>query len=506
MTKRSIADEEVALIKAMLGRGMRSRDIQFFFNRPDRAVNTGRITGIADQTYSDTRGIAPAADAVLDAFLEERDPASRPLDASLPRRPTMPPFAVLRGMFSRTTRRSVWQLSNGETDTAECKATFGLRHMGKWLRAVAALANNRGGCIFFGVADKDETGAHLVTGIDIEAFLGVDAATISEHLRATFEPTPRVERTTIKVGDKVVGILWVEQHPSRPVIARKQRDEINEGDIFYRYPGQSRRISHADLRAMLDARDAQARNAMVPMVRRLLDLGPDRAMLADLEEGRLTDGKRDVQLDPETVERLKFIKEGEFDEVAGAPALRLIGDVRMATAAPTAIRKGVVTPADVQNDFLTKTLTADPMDYVRCALEIAGTTWLPIRFFARHAGKSDTELLEVLEANRKAPRATRTAYRERLTSIDAAFTPPNAKARTVLQSLLSGSTGTIADVSAAQTMAQAIQALPRPLSVDAQAVRDLIHRCVEISDGTHKDALRTAIRRAIARLDELENG
>jgi hypothetical protein len=31
---RSIADDEIALIKAMLARGMKNKNIQFYFNRP----------------------------------------------------------------------------------------------------------------------------------------------------------------------------------------------------------------------------------------------------------------------------------------------------------------------------------------------------------------------------------------------------------------------------------------------------------------------------------------
>jgi hypothetical protein len=48
MRSRSITDREISLIKAMLARGMRNRDIQFYFNRQDRPVNSGRITGIKD--------------------------------------------------------------------------------------------------------------------------------------------------------------------------------------------------------------------------------------------------------------------------------------------------------------------------------------------------------------------------------------------------------------------------------------------------------------------------
>ena len=43
MPKRSITDEEIGLIKAMLARGMKNRDIQFYFNRQDRPVSYAGI-------------------------------------------------------------------------------------------------------------------------------------------------------------------------------------------------------------------------------------------------------------------------------------------------------------------------------------------------------------------------------------------------------------------------------------------------------------------------------
>ena len=51
MAKRSVTDTEIGLIKAMLARGMKNRDIQFYFNRQDRPVNSGRITQIRGGTY-----------------------------------------------------------------------------------------------------------------------------------------------------------------------------------------------------------------------------------------------------------------------------------------------------------------------------------------------------------------------------------------------------------------------------------------------------------------------
>lgn len=71
MAKRSITDVEIGLIKAMLGRKMKNSDIQLYFNRPDRKVNSGRITGIGNGSYSNSKTIAAASTADLDAFLSD---------------------------------------------------------------------------------------------------------------------------------------------------------------------------------------------------------------------------------------------------------------------------------------------------------------------------------------------------------------------------------------------------------------------------------------------------
>jgi hypothetical protein len=67
-SRRSISDQEIALIRAMLRRGIDKTTIQAYFTHPDRRVNFGRITNIERDTYG--RGIVAATDDELDNFLE----------------------------------------------------------------------------------------------------------------------------------------------------------------------------------------------------------------------------------------------------------------------------------------------------------------------------------------------------------------------------------------------------------------------------------------------------
>ncbi|GGJ21791.1 ATP-binding protein [Neoroseomonas lacus] len=506
MARRSITDEEIALIKAMLARHMAGRDIQFFFNRPDRPVNSGRISDIASGKYGDSSSISPAPDADLDAFLATRSPsvavpavvlAAADRDTGPMAEPT------LRQMFSENAR-GVWCLTSGETDQVECKTSFGLRHPSAWLRAVAALANNRGGYVLFGVGDAASTDPHTVLGLSSDEFATIDTSEIAKRLRATFDPTPSFRRAVVSIAGKRVGVLHVELHPSRPIIATRAEggNDIREGDIFFRYSGQSRRISYADLRAMLDQRDAQARADIMPMIGRLLSLGPDRAMIADLSAGQLMDGKQVIQLDESIIQRLSFIKEGEFDERTGAPALRLVGDVQPTTTLVT--KKGLVTREEMRRDFLADKLTADATDYLRCAVEVSGSDWLPIRYFAKAAGLSHPQLIAFIDGNPSAPGKQKQLCRERLSSSDRAHVAaPGRAVQGKLKRLLAGERLEPKDVTEARDVALAVQALPRPISLDGGKLRALLSNCDALIQKGNDPNAKTALRKAIARLDEL---
>lgn len=502
---RTITDHEIGLIKAMIARGMTNTDIQFFFNRPGRPVNSGRISTIADGTYSNSASIPAATDEELNAFLDARSPSIEVPTviigaASSDTDPVSD--TVLRTMFIVETTGDC-RLKAGETDSAECKQSFSLRNAAGWLRAVAALANNRGGYIFFGITDKDAAGVCKVIGLANNEFRDADPGDITTRLHSTFEPTPRAQKAVIEIDGKIIGVLHVERHASRPVIATKNdggSGEIKEGDIFYRYPGASRRISYGDLRAMLDERDLRTREAILPMVQRLLELGPDRAMIADLADGKLTDGKTSIELSEEFVERLAVIKEGEFAEKAGAPALRLIGDVK--TAAPVTIRKGSVTRDDLRRDFLRDALQAEPIDYLRTAIDMPGNEWVPIRYFANKAAMAQRDLLDLISKSSGTP-GRKEVLGKRLRSLDAAYAKVSGPAASIQKQLLAGQDVLPAAPADARAAAFAVTGLIRPLTIDASRIRALLLRCLDLTADGVTQVGKSEVRKAVARLDEL---
>lgn len=513
--KRSITDKEIALIKAMAARGMKNKDIQFFFNRPDRSVNSGRITGIKDGSYSDAASIPAANKTSLDAFLESFKATGVTQFVKIPgagssTSPDNGPMAetVIAEMFEKQAD-GTWRFRHGESDRHECKQDFGFKHAGKWLRAVAALANNTGGYVVFGVKDKKLIGekiapdSYTVSGLKSPEFANADPAEFSKRIKAAFDPTPKVESAILDLEGTSVGIMYVHPHGSRPVIAQKgDGDQVKEGDIFFRYPGQSARIKYSDLRTILDERDRQSREQILPMVEKLLQLGPRDAMVADLAEGVLSGEKRSIVIGEDLLERIKFIREGEFNEEAGDPTLKLVGEVHAVDGAGLGVRKAFVTPTDLLEEFLHLKSPYDPKEYIRCAVEGGNGSWLPMHYYARKAGLSTDELAQFIMAT-KASKKRRQTYRDRAIGKISAFHKSGGQPEAIKAQIETGTLPALSTPTDAANAGRAAAALSTKPPLPLSEILGWIEKAADIIQLSNKTSWMSAIRRGLARIDEL---
>ncbi|MFL7905802.1 helix-turn-helix domain-containing protein [Azospirillum argentinense] len=470
--KRSISDNEVSLIKAMIARGMKNKDIQFFFNRPDRPVNSGRISQIRIGKYSDCAMLGAANAEELDAFLAGFTPKSVSVSVAVPSEKA--PFidqdlashAILKTMFAED-EKGIWRFRHGESDRHECKESFGFKHPDKWLRAVAALANNKGGYVVFGVRDKTvvndkiEEDSYKVIGLDNAEFKNADPVEFTKRLKAAFDPTPLVETVCLNIGEQEIGVMCVYQHAARPIISiRNEGQLVKEGEIYFRYPGQSSRIKYSDLRAILDERDRVAREQIMPMVEKLLSLGPRDAMIADLASGTLADGKQSFVIGEDLLNKIKFIREGEFAEKEGASTLRLVGDVQPIDASGSIIRKGFATPADLIRDFLEENSPYDPKEYIRCAVEVSNGAWLPMHYYAEKA-ELDRKALAAFIMGTNAPPKRRQLFADRASGKCSAYQKVGGAGTILLKQLMDGVLPNVQTEEDAVAVARAVTALEK---------------------------------------------
>lgn len=407
MPKRSITDEEIGLIRAMLRREMPNQDIHFMFNRPDRQISSGRITNIKQGRYGPN--VPPATDSQLDNFLSSFTPSGVGIVVPIPASPQpVSRTDMARALFSKLPD-GTWKLQDGETDQHECKQEFDAKNIFGLLRAIAALSNNRGGYVLLGVSDAD----CIATGINGD-FDGFDIAKLIDKAKTHLAPTPRITAKGSFVLDGLtVGFVHVDPHPDRPVIVCRDgggKGELCEGDILFRYAGQSARIKFADLRSMLEERDRRARMALAEAAGKIATIGTAKALILDTDKNVLAADGREILIDEELAKQINFIREGQFDEVDGAPALKLMGEVKPVNVIQEAQAKLVpkaISQEDILAAFLHQNAVAEPLEYIRAAVS-QPRKWLPLHYFAKLSGNTTAEItaeltkLETSQQNKKA--------------------------------------------------------------------------------------------------------
>jgi hypothetical protein len=500
MGRRSISDEEIALIKAMLDRGMKNKDIQFFFNRPDRAVNSGRITGILSGEYSNSLQIKSASKEQLDEFFVNHRASETGVkieNASLPKQFCHNDFV---SQLFEEDAVGVWRLRAGETDEHECKHEFDPKKLSQIIRAIAALSNNRGGYILIGVKN-DMT----CDGVG-QPFHDTDVAHIMDKVKYFLSPSPIITtKSTAIVGDKQVGYIHVDQHPERPVIVYRDGDKLYEGEILFRYAGQSTRIKFGDLRAMLDDRDKRARMTLVSAAGRLADINPSNALVIDTNKNVLDAEGKKIFIDEKLVKTLNFIKDGEFVEKDGAATLRLIGEVstiRAETIVHERISRKAIFQDDILQDFLKQVDVDDPMQYIIAAVG-QPRNWQPIFYYGRKAKMTNDDIATALLKLKNLPEGKLKFILDRLTGERSAFSKQVSKiAKRVVSKIELGTVDLPKNVVEAICFSQAIISLPnKPLPME-NLFKCLVECKVQIEQSGKMQDMGYVFK-AVCRLDEM---
>lgn len=510
MAKRTIQDHEIGLIKAMLRKGWANNKIQFYFNKPDRPVNSGRITGIRQRVYGGN--VSTASDQELAEFLADfttTEPPATTIEIVTGGPVSLDPIEprTLRSFFRRDIDGR-WFCSKGESDQYECKEGFNLGNFSKPLKTIAGFANNRGGYLFFGV--KDLPSSYEVCGLSDGKFSETDSNRFSQIIRSTLAPTPRFQVATLELDALKVGVIHVEPHTSKPVIASKQHgDAVAEGAIYFRYPGETRAISYPDLRSILDERDLSARQAILPRVQRLLELGPDNALIANLADGQLEGGSRPILIDPASLEQIKFIREGEFDQVDGAPTLKVVGDAQIlptdALLPVRTVREEITVDAILRN-FIRRTPVEQPLAYFRQVGHEAGYT-LPIFYYLYGAKTNRKEAIAALRGSKVARPKARDEITKLLNGRRTLYEKLGGRRLPIFDRIVRQPPTEITSVKQAKEFCSALTGMDETDAASFDAFHLLLGFCLELWDRTdgHRDLL-AHIRRAASRLDEVEYG
>lgn len=221
-------------------------------------------------------------------------------------------------------------LFHRESQELEFKEQFNFAGLADYFKDFAAFGNNRGGLIIYGVKDSPR----IPTGLNNSAlnqFSKIDPEKISGYLLDIFSPDIYWEQDVIKVDEKYFGVFKIHESPTKPIIAKKDEgrgQEIKNGDIYYRYGGRTQKIQYPELEGIINKRIEYTNNQWLDLMSKIGSAGPQNAAILNTEKSLIEKGDSKILvLEEELANKLKFIKEGQFNEKEGASTLKLIGDV-----------------------------------------------------------------------------------------------------------------------------------------------------------------------------------
>jgi len=226
--------------------------------------------------------------------------------------------------------RSNGYLFHRERSDLEFKEQFNYAGLAEYLRDFAAFANNQGGYLIFGIENSPRKPSGMSSN-SIDMFERLDQEVISGSINELFSPSIDWERVEFEKFGVKFGVIYVYKSKVKPIIARKDEGRnqiIKNGEIYYRYAGRTQKIEFAELEQIIQNRLQATNNQWIDLMSKIGKVGPANAAILDTEKGVIEKNPSNVLvLDKELINKIKFIREGEFSEKTGATTLRLVGDV-----------------------------------------------------------------------------------------------------------------------------------------------------------------------------------
>jgi len=493
---RTVTDREIGLVKAMIDRGFQANKIQFYFNRRNRPFNTGRVSNIRNGQYGPE--VPCASDDELDEFIERNRNAGQHADEE-----TDQELKGIEALKNRLVERSdgLWFVTDAEGSDIEFKEQILPKKLTGIIRAIAGFANHRGGGIIAGVRDDDR----MIVGLDATSVKALDISDLTNKVKTHLSPTPVFILEKMHVGQAVVILIHVEAHESKPVMVVRDGENLEEGQILFRYPGQSAKIKHSDLYEMLRERDLRAQERMAAIMRDVVSIGAENAMVVDIKKGMLRDGGRHITIDKALSDKLKFIKEGEFNEREGAETLRLIGDIHRIDRDGNIVERVVsqtLQPHSILLSFLRRETVDTPIEYFRYSIATQ-KKWLPVFYFVLQAEMNLDDAVKDITARKSDNKATKDIVLERLKGRKSAFSVAGGVAAPIYDQIVSKDFRHVPGQSKTDIAAtlRAVKGLKDDFQIPDELYGLLLSIAETAADGS---SLWTDIYKAAARLDEIE--
>jgi hypothetical protein len=204
----------------------------------------------------------------------------------------------------RLRKGSTCILDNRENSQLEFKETFNLGNLARYARTMAAFANNKGGYLVFGV----EPCPHRLKGVNTAKFDDCDPALLTQFLNSYLGPEIEWDKNTVEIFGVTIGYIHTSEATDKPIVALSNAGEIKNGEVYYRYKGQTSTVRYSELRGIIDARIAREQQAWFQHLRTIERVGPRNVGILDTIHGKLYGAGPPFLIDESLLRKLKFIR------------------------------------------------------------------------------------------------------------------------------------------------------------------------------------------------------
>ena len=193
-----------------------------------------------------------------------------------------------------------------------------------YVKSMEGMANNKGGEIVFGVADKPR----IPKGLDNDKFEKCDPKTFNQVIQEYFSHEIHWDMNSFEFKGKTFGRIVIHESIVKPVICKKTNGKlVREGAIYYRYRGETKEINFTELFQLIEDERRKEKMLWMNHIEKIGQVGPQNIHLIDTYKGEIHVGDGKLLIDKGLIDKLKFVREGKFVETDGAPTLKLIGEI-----------------------------------------------------------------------------------------------------------------------------------------------------------------------------------